>query len=127
MTPAPTKPPVCPANDNINHVNKRSKGEELYLVHLQRINAFDPHPEDNDDDHDYPHPKKGNKTVGEELYCVHVKRSQGLEPDYDGDAVASEEVGGGPAGSGRGVKEEKCGVQEAEEADAKDAAGNKAQ
>lgn len=66
---------------------KKSKGEELYLVHLQRSNAPDPHPEDAEDDHDYPHPRKipGGKTIGEELFSVHLKRSKGLGPDYDVD------------------------------------------
>ncbi|KAL7469213.1 hypothetical protein ACHAXS_009466 [Conticribra weissflogii] len=71
---------------------KKSKGEELYLVHLQRSNAPDPHPEDAEDDHDYPHPHKipGGKTIGEELFCVHLKRSQGLGPDYDVDPEKGE-------------------------------------
>ena len=60
-----------------------SKGEELFLVHLSRSSAPDPHPEDIEDDHDYETPRKPNKTIGEELFEVHLKRSQGLEPDYD--------------------------------------------
>lgn len=60
-----------------------SKGEELYLVHLSRMSAPDPHPEDAEDDHDVDTPRKPKKTVGEELYEVHLKRSQGSEPDYD--------------------------------------------
>ena len=58
-------------------------GEELYLVHLQRTSAPDPHPEDAEDDHDLPHPRKPNRSIGEELFNVHLKRSQGMEPDYD--------------------------------------------
>ena len=60
-----------------------SKGEELFLVHLSRSSAPDPHPEDTEDDHDYETPRKPSKTIGEELFEVHLKRSQGLEPDYD--------------------------------------------
>ena len=62
-----------------------SKGEELYLVHLSRMSAPDPHPEDAEDDHDVEETprRKPKKTIGEELYEVHLKRSQGLEPDYD--------------------------------------------
>ncbi|KAL7517878.1 hypothetical protein ACHAWX_002755 [Stephanocyclus meneghinianus] len=58
-------------------------GEELYLVHLQRMSAPDPHPEDTEDDHDQSHPRKLNRTVGEELFAVHLKRSAGTDPDYD--------------------------------------------
>lgn len=60
-----------------------SLGEELFLVHLQRTTAPDPHPEDAEDDHDYDKPRKPKKTIGEELFEVHLKRSKGLEPDYD--------------------------------------------
>mmetsp|Transcript_36030 Transcript_36030/g.61452 ORF Transcript_36030/g.61452 Transcript_36030/m.61452 type:complete len:116 (+) Transcript_36030:177-524(+) len=70
-----------------------SKGEELYFVHLQRMAAPDPHPEDAEDDHDYELPRKLQKTIGEELFEVHLRRSQGLEPDYDvePDAKGSDE------------------------------------
>ena len=60
-----------------------SLGEELFLVHLQRTTAPDPHPEDAEDDHDYDKPRKPKKSIGEELFEVHLKRSKGLEPDYD--------------------------------------------
>lgn len=60
-------------------------GEELFLVHLQRSSAPDAHPEDNEDDHDLPHPRKTNRTIGEELFNIHLKRSQGMDPDYDVD------------------------------------------
>eukprot|EP00956_Cyclotella_meneghiniana_P015187 scaffold23035_cov73-Cyclotella_meneghiniana.AAC.13 len=63
----------------------RSIGEELYQVYLQRSSAPDPNPEENEDDHDLPHPRKLNRTIGEELFSVHLKRSQGMEPDYDGE------------------------------------------
>ena len=62
-----------------------SKGEELYLIHLKRTAAPDPHPEDAEDDHDYEVPRHPKKTIGEELFEVHLKRSKGLEPDYDVD------------------------------------------
>ena len=58
-------------------------GEELYLVHLQRMSAPDPHPEDAEDDHDRPHTRHLNRTIGEELFAVHLKRSVGTDPDYD--------------------------------------------
>lgn len=60
-----------------------SIGEELYLVHLQRMAAPDPHPEDAEDDHDRESPRKLQKTIGEELFEVHLERSRGLPPDYD--------------------------------------------
>lgn len=62
-----------------------SKGEELYLVHLRRMTAPDPHPEDVEDDHDYEAPRKLRKTIGEELFAIHLERSRGLPPDYDRD------------------------------------------
>ncbi len=77
-----------------------TKGEELFLVHLKRTTAPDPHPEDAEDDHDYEHPRHPQKTVGEELFEVHLKRSQGFEPDYDIDpdeAKPAASNGGGNA------------------------------
>ena len=80
----PDSTPVSPAS-----LPKRpraySKGEELYLVHLQRMAAPDPHPEDVEDDHDYATPRKHPRdtTIGEELFQVHLDRSRGLPPDYD--------------------------------------------
>lgn len=69
-----------------------SRGEELFLVHLQRMAAPDPHPEDAEDDHDYEIPRKPNKSIGEELFEVHLKRSVGLELDCDdSDAKESNE------------------------------------
>lgn len=65
-----------------------SRGEELFLVHLTRTTAPDPHPEDAEDDHDYEIPRHPLKSIGEELFQVHLKRSQGLEPDYDVDPDA---------------------------------------
>jgi hypothetical protein len=76
-----------PKKPKTNEEEHHTIGEELYLVHLQRITAPDPHPEDAEDDHDLPHPRKMNRTIGEELFNVHLKRSQGLDPDYDVDAV----------------------------------------
>ncbi|EED91635.1 predicted protein [Thalassiosira pseudonana CCMP1335] len=77
---------------------KRSKGEELFLVHLQRMSAPDPHPEDAEDDHDYPHPRKTAHSVGEELFNIHLKRSEGLDPDYDVEEDGKKAVGGGVEG-----------------------------
>mmetsp|Transcript_47436 Transcript_47436/g.100804 ORF Transcript_47436/g.100804 Transcript_47436/m.100804 type:complete len:117 (-) Transcript_47436:201-551(-) len=74
-----------PLTPPTKRLRANSKGEELYFVHLQRMTAPDPHPEDAEDDHDYEAPRKPNKTIGEELFEVHLKRSQGLEPDYDVD------------------------------------------
>ena len=53
--------------------------------------APDPHPEDIEDDHDYPHPRKPKKSIGEELFQVHLKRSEGLEPDYDVEPDSNED------------------------------------
>ena len=67
----------------LKRLRANSKGEELYLVHLRRTSAPDPHPEDAEDDHDYESPRKPRKTIGEELFDVHLKRSKGMQPDYD--------------------------------------------
>ncbi|KAL3815714.1 hypothetical protein ACHAXA_004894 [Cyclostephanos tholiformis] len=64
-------------------IRGNSLGEELFLIHLRRTTAPDPHPEDAEDDHDYDKPRKPKKTIGEELFEVHLKRSKGLKPDYD--------------------------------------------
>ena len=53
-----TSLPLTPPSTKIR---ANSMGEELYFVHLQRMTAPDPHPEDAEDDHDYEaarHPKK---------------------------------------------------------------------
>ena len=71
-----------------NRPRANSKGEELYFVHLQRMTAPDPHPEDAEDDHDYEIPRKPIKSIGEELFEIHLKRSQGLELDCDVDLGA---------------------------------------
>ena len=60
-----------------------SLGEELFLIHLRRTTAPDPHPEDAEDDHDYDKPRKPKKTIGEELFEVHLKRSKGVELNCD--------------------------------------------
>jgi hypothetical protein len=62
-------------NKSPNAPDKRTLGEELFLVHLHRANG-------GADDHDVP-PHARTKTIGEELYEIHLKRSQGVEPDYD--------------------------------------------
>ena len=82
--PEPSPPLTAPSK----RLRANSKGEELFLVHLQRTSAPDPHPEDAEDDHDYEEPRHPQKTVGEELFEVHLKRSQGLDPDYDVDPNA---------------------------------------
>mmetsp|Transcript_6694 Transcript_6694/g.10046 ORF Transcript_6694/g.10046 Transcript_6694/m.10046 type:complete len:117 (-) Transcript_6694:2224-2574(-) len=74
-----------PLTPPTQRLRANSKGEELYFVHLQRMSAPDPHPEDAEDDHDYEAPRKTEKTIGEELFEIHLKRSQGIEPDYDVD------------------------------------------
>mmetsp|Transcript_21302 Transcript_21302/g.38561 ORF Transcript_21302/g.38561 Transcript_21302/m.38561 type:complete len:117 (-) Transcript_21302:1302-1652(-) len=80
-TSLPLTPPT-------KRLRANSRGEELYFVHLQRMTAPDPHPEDAEDDHDYETPRKSEKTIGEELFEVYLKRSQGLQPDYDVDPDA---------------------------------------
>jgi len=56
----------------------RTPGEELYLVHLQRLR-------EEDDDHDYLPRKRRSSSVGEELWEVHRRRSLGMEDDSDRD------------------------------------------
>ena len=77
-----TSLPLTPPSKKIR---ANSMGEELYFVHLQRMTAPDPHPEDAEDDHDYEAARHPKKTVGEELFEVQLKRSQGLGPDCDVD------------------------------------------
>jgi hypothetical protein len=59
---------------------QRTPGEELYLVHLQRLR-------EEDDDHDYLPRKRRSSSVGEELWKVHRRRSLGMEDDSDRDIV----------------------------------------
>ena len=68
--------------------NKRSLGEELFLVHLHRQT-----PEDAYADRDDPvleGQRKRSRSVGEELYEVFLRRSEGTEPDYDLPATTSD-------------------------------------
>lgn len=71
--------PSCPS--------KRTKGEELWSIHLRRTNS--PHHDhaDDEDDHDYAEvtQRKRSRSIGEELFLTHLKRSEGLDPDYDTD------------------------------------------
>lgn len=66
---------------------KPTKGEELFLVHLNRYKKKGP----DVDDFDFE-PRKRSRSVGEELWEVHLKRSKGLPPDYDTDEPANHPV-----------------------------------
>lgn len=71
-------------DDDTNDHQKRTVGDELYLVHLNRQK----HPFENEeeDDHDYEvPPRKRSRSVGEELWDIYLKRSEGIEPDTDSD------------------------------------------
>lgn len=58
---------------------KRTVGEELYLVHLRRSN-----PKDNDDrDVETFSEKERVRSLGDELFSVHLKRSEGSDSNYD--------------------------------------------
>lgn len=59
---------------------KRTVGEELFLVHLNRQ---DPEEAIMDKDGVLPPERKRSKSIGEELFEVHLHRSEGVEPDYD--------------------------------------------
>jgi hypothetical protein len=63
--------------------NKKTPGEELYLVHLSRFNKL-PRSE-NDFDHETKEPRKRSFSAGEELWQIHLKRSAGLDPEADVD------------------------------------------
>jgi hypothetical protein len=54
---------------------KRSIGEELFLVHLSRQRS--------DEDGDTILLRNRARSVGEELYEIHLKRARGMEPDDD--------------------------------------------
>ena len=58
---------------------KRSVGEELFLVHLNRYKEK----RAEDFDHDPKPPRKVDMTVGEELWRVHCKRQRGIEEESD--------------------------------------------
>ena len=51
---------------------KRTIGEELYLIHLKRQSERE---EEYDGDEI---PRKRSRSIGEELYEIHLRRSQGL-------------------------------------------------
>jgi len=61
--------------------DKHTSGEELYLVHLQRLR------EDDEDDHDQPSRKRRSSSLGEELWEIHMRRSMG------GDVYSDRDVG----------------------------------
>ena len=62
---------------------KKTIGEELYLVDLRRRSGTEPKEEDYDRT-ESPNRKRAH-SVGEELWEVHLKRSKGIAPDLDGD------------------------------------------
>ena len=63
--------------------DKRTVGEELFLVHLSRYNATGPSGEDFDHEEKEPEPRERSMSVGEELWRVHCKRNQGVESEED--------------------------------------------
>jgi hypothetical protein len=63
--------------------DKKTPGEELYLVHLSRFSKL-PRSE-NDFDHETKEPRKRSFSAGEELWQIHLKRSAGLDPEADED------------------------------------------
>jgi hypothetical protein len=67
------------SEDNNSITKPKSLGEELYLVHLQRVAGVTPEEED----FDTLTPRKRAHSLGEELWDVHLKRSHGLEGDRD--------------------------------------------
>ena len=105
MTETETSLPLTPQSKRLR---ADSIGEELYLVHLHRMSAPDPHPEDAEDDHDIQPPRHPMKTVGEELFAVHLRRSQGVEPDYDVDLAEEDKK---PAAAGGEEAEDPQGTK----------------
>jgi hypothetical protein len=81
--------------------DKPTKGEELFLIHLNRFNKKGP----TEDDFDHEKPRKRSRSVGEELWEVHIKRSNGLPPDYDPDEPSDH-----PAALARNAKNSCKGV-----------------
>ena len=71
-----------------NSKNKRTIGEELYLVYLKRRT---PEEEDLDEEH---HHRKRSRSIGEELYSIHLKRSHdtGLELERGSEGQKIEEA-----------------------------------
>ena len=63
--------------------DKKTPGEELYLVHLSRYSKL-PRSE-NDFDHEPKEPRTRSLSAGEELWQIHLKRSAGLDPEADED------------------------------------------
>lgn len=59
-------------DDSSVQENKRTVGEELFLVHLKRKAPKD---EEEDYDEEPPIERKRKSSIGEELYQVHLKRS----------------------------------------------------
>lgn len=59
---------------------KKTLGEELYLVHLERFNKEERSPEDFDLE---AKPKPREITPGEELWLVHCKRTAGVQLEED--------------------------------------------
>lgn len=68
--------------------DKKSVGEELFLVHLSRHKGEAP----SEEDFDFESPRKKARapSIGEELWYVHCKRNEGMEPDADEDATSKE-------------------------------------
>mmetsp|Transcript_53087 Transcript_53087/g.60139 ORF Transcript_53087/g.60139 Transcript_53087/m.60139 type:complete len:113 (+) Transcript_53087:66-404(+) len=64
--------------------DKHTSGEELYLVHLQRLR------EDDEDDHDQPSRKRLSSSLGEELWEIHMRRSTDSDSHSDRDVEVND-------------------------------------
>jgi hypothetical protein len=74
-------PAVSDCNDKTTQ--ERTRGEELFLVHLSRFNKEKR--SETDFDHETKEPRTRTMSAGEELWQVHLKRSAGLEQEGDED------------------------------------------
>jgi hypothetical protein len=75
------------ASSTTDEHDKRTLGEELYLVHLSRFNKLER--SETDYDHEAKEPRKRSLSAGEELWQVHLKRSAGLDLEADEDKEPS--------------------------------------
>ena len=63
--------------------DKKTIGEELYLVHLERFTKEERSSDDFDHEVSSSNKKLNKPTPGEELWLVHCKRSEGVELEAD--------------------------------------------
>jgi hypothetical protein len=85
------------SNSTSSDLDKKTPGEELFLVHLSRKGAAEPEPADFDRERGPGQPANRRSpsvsadedapTPGEELWKVHCRRFEGIEPDYDYDVA----------------------------------------